>query len=150
MTPPEAYQWATTRCARSEQCRADVAIKLRQRGLPAEEVEPLLDRLEQEGFINEERYCRAFVSDKWRFDRWGRIKIAAALRQRGIADALIRQAMAEVIDDEAYISNLRELIAKKAATAPERDKLLRFAASRGYEPHLIYEVIESSTPRNPE
>lgn len=150
MLPPEAYQWATGRCARSEQCRSDIADKLRQRGLPKEELEPLLDRLEDEGYINEERYCRAFVSDKYRFDRWGRLKIAAALRQRRIAESLIGAALEEVIDEEVYLLNLRDLIAKKAASlcpdrgpsAPEKDKIVRFVASRGYEPHLIFSIVE--------
>lgn len=82
------------------------------------------------------------MSDKYRFDRWGRLKIAAALRQRHIPDAAIRCAMEEVIDEDTYMQNLCDLIAKKAAISPEKDKILRFAASRGFEPHLIYDCID--------
>lgn len=39
----------------------------------------IIDRLVVEKFIDEERYCRAFVNDKFRFAKWGKMKITQAL-----------------------------------------------------------------------
>ena len=78
------YQWATNRCSQKEYCRSELAQKLRTKGASPSEIELLLTRLEAERYIDESRYARAFVSDKFRFDRWGRIKITNALRLRAL------------------------------------------------------------------
>ncbi|MBR1446763.1 MAG: RecX family transcriptional regulator, partial [Alloprevotella sp.] len=87
------YAWATARCARSETCRADIRMALARRGIFGEDANDLLDRLEDEGYIDEACYARAFVHDRSRYDRWGRIKIGAALRQKNIASSLINAAL---------------------------------------------------------
>ena len=84
------------------------------------------------------RYAKAFVRDKYRFNQWGKIKIAQSLRQKHLASADILVAMEE-IDDEEYFSILEHLLERKlqgikARNVFERNgKLIRFAASRGYE-----------------
>lgn len=149
ITPAEAYAWATQRCARSEQCRSEILEKLRQRGLPANEAEGLCDRLEDEGYIVEQRYADAFVHDKLLFDHWGRIKIAQALRLRGISSDEIASALEKNYDETAYREALTHLLEKKAASLPPEEdvykrmeKLVRFAATRGYEPDLIFDVLK--------
>ncbi len=70
--------------------------------------------------------------------------------QRSIDRDLIDEALAEEIDDETYIANLCALLRAKcrtigmAETEPDhiaRQKLIRFAAGRGYEPSLIMELV---------
>lgn len=148
-TTDQAYQWAASRCALGEHCRGDISQKLRQRGLSSADCDAVCDRLEDAGFINEERYTRAFVHDKLLFDGWGRIKITQALRLNGISASLIRDVLADLVDDEAYEARLRTLIERKAATLPPSDdprqrtqRLVRFAAARGYEPELIFRVVD--------
>ena len=148
VSPNEAYAWATQRCARSEQCRSEILEKLRQRGLPVNEAEALCDRLEDEGYIAEQRYADAFVHDKLLFDHWGRVKITQTLRMRGISSDKISAAFEKNYDDTAYREALTHLLEKKAASLPSEEdvykrmeKLVRFAASRGYEPELIFEII---------
>ncbi|MCQ2266789.1 MAG: RecX family transcriptional regulator, partial [Bacteroidaceae bacterium] len=141
LTLHEAYKWATARCARGEQCRHDIGEKLRERGLADAVCQQLLDRLEDENYINEERYARAYVHDKFRFDHWGRVKIQQALRLRRLPDKLVHQALEEEIDEEAYRDALTTLLNRKADSlaVPHTDmesrqlaqKLLRHAVSRG-------------------
>ena len=142
------YAWATARCARSEACRADIRLALARRSVYGEAADSLLDRLEDEGYIDEARYARAFVHDRSRYDRWGRIKIGAALRQKNIASSLINAALQTEIDETEYAATLRALLAAKRrsvkADTPEqlRQKLVRFAASRGFEADLIFQCID--------
>lgn len=149
LTPHEAYKWATARCARGEQCRHDIGEKLRERGLADAVCQQLLNRLEDENYINEERYARAYVHDKFRFDHWGRVKIQQALRLRRLPDHLIRQALEEEIDEEAYLAALTALLNRKADSLTDDDprqaaqKLLRHAVGRGYEPHLVFQILGS-------
>ena len=145
-TKEEAYNWAATRCALKEYCRMELAQKFMQRGLSRPDCEDVLEQLEQEGFVDEARYARAFVHDKTLYDHWGRMKTRQALAVKNIGNEHIEQALA-TIDEEEYRQILRKLLLTKtptikAATDYERaQKLLRFAAGRGFEADLVFRVM---------
>ena len=134
----EARFKAEAYCSMAEHCRAEVMDKLYQWGIPSVWMEGILNHLEQEGYIDHLRYAKAFVRDKYRFNQWGRIKISQSLRQKHLASADILVAMEE-IDEEEYFSVLEHLLEKKLSglkaknTFERTGKLVRFAASRGYE-----------------
>lgn len=151
-----ALLWATSRCALRECCRQDIKKKWMEGGLDDATCERLLDRLEDEGFIDEARYARAFVHDKLEYDHWGRIKMTQALRLKGIGRRTIDEAMDEVIVDEHYREILRGVLERKFNTlnfdADNREesykalqKLVRHAASRGFEPELIFQETDKLT-----
>jgi len=143
----KVFAWAAARCSLREYCRTDIRQKCFERGLNREETERVVERLEDANFLDETRYARAFVHDKTLYDRWGRIKTRQALAVKGIPAATIDDALAQ-IDDAAYRDALAALLEAKARTLTEpspqkrRDKLLRFAAQRGYEPDLIFSLLD--------
>lgn len=151
--PTSALQWATSRCARQECCRQDIEKKLRDTPLSEEEREEVLERLENDGFIDHKRYARAFVHDKLEYDRWGRLKMAQALRLKGIDRHDIDEAFEEVIDEDHYREILKRVLESKQRTLrfdasdtraayAAAQKLVRFAASRGFESHLIFDAVD--------
>ena len=147
MSENEARFKAEAYCSMAEHCRAEVMEKLYQWGVPPVWMDGILNHLEQEGYIDSLRYAKAFVRDKYRFNQWGRIKITQSLRQKHLASADIVVAMEE-IDEEEYFSVLEHLIARKlpsikAKNSFERNgKLVRFAASRGYEINEILRCMK--------
>ena len=144
----EARFKAEAYCSASEHCKADVIAKLYQWGVPEDSWEGVLKHLERERYIDESRYAVAFVRDKYRFNQWGRIKIAQALRMKQIPAATVSQAMEEV-DEGEYLSVLTSLLKKKirsvkASNDYERNgKLIRFAAGHGYEMSDILLCLKS-------
>ena len=147
-----ALNWATTRCAQRECCRYDLERKLRETPLSPADVEAVLDALEDEHFIDAGRYARAFAHDKLEYDGWGRLKISQALRQKKFSAREVETALAEVIEEAHYLEILQRVLASKLRTlsfdADDRrealkatQKLVRFAASRGFEPHLIFDTL---------
>ncbi len=143
----DALRRLSARCAQKEHCLSELRKKLSATALTRAEGEEVLARLCDEGFVDEGRYARAFASDKLRFDRWGRVKIRYALRQKGVAEADIDAALAGT-DEEEYRAALDAFLKAKchgAAFPPcgyaERQKLARAAISRGYEPHLVFERL---------
>ena len=147
-----ALNWATTRCAQRECCRYDLEKKLRETPLSREEVDEVLDTLEDEHFVDAARYARAFAHDKLEYDGWGRLKISQALRQKKFSAREVETALAEVIEETHYLEILQRVLASKIRTlsfdADDRrealkatQKLVRFAASRGFEPHLIFDTL---------
>ncbi|MCD7710773.1 MAG: RecX family transcriptional regulator [Porphyromonadaceae bacterium] len=152
LSPEEALHRAAALCSTAEKCRSEIADKLAQWGLSPSEATSLLEQLEEKGYIDEARYCRSFVNDKIKFDRWGRLKIAAALRQKKISENSIQAALAQ-IDEEDYRTLLQELLHRKRQSLggednPEiRAKLMRFAASRGFEGREIVSQIGGKEER---
>lgn len=138
MSENEARYKAEAYCSMAEHCRAEVMEKLYQWGASPMWTDGILNHLEQEGYIDSLRYAKAFVRDKYRFNQWGRVKIAQSLRQKHLDSSDIVVAMEE-IDEEEYFTALEHLLTKKllgikAKNTYERNgKLIRFAASRGYE-----------------
>lgn len=147
LTPEEAYNRAAARCAAREYCRSEWRERMMRAGLTAEEAGKVTDRLEDEGFIDETRYARAFVHDKTRYDRWGRLKTRQALRMKGIPAATADEALAG-IDEEEYADGLRRLLQTKEKSLPKdlpeherRARLARYAAGRGFEAELVFDII---------
>ncbi len=141
------YKKAAARCARKECCRADFSAMFRTAAVEGAEAEKILRSLEAEGFIDEGRYARAFVHDKLHYDRWGRRKMRAALMAKGISDSHIVAALGE-IDEKLYEATLCGLLQAKRRTLKadsefeEKAKLVRFAASRGFEEQMVFRVLD--------
>ena len=138
LSAEEARLKAEAYCSLSEHCKSEVLGKLQQWGAPEKTWEAILNHLEKERYVDESRYATFFVRDKYRFNQWGRIKIAQALRMKHIPSACIDEAMEE-IDEQEYLNILTSLLKKrvrsiKASNDYERNgKLVRFAAGHGYE-----------------
>ena len=138
MTADEILYKLAAKCSTSEQCLSDVESKLAKYDLTEEERTRILRHLVEERYIDDRRYAEAFVRDKYRFNKWGRIKIAQGLRMKGIDSETISTAM-KAIDEAEYLDILRDLIkAKRKSTRGKNDyeingKLVRFATGRGFE-----------------
>jgi regulatory protein len=136
-------------CAGKESCLSDVTQKLKSWGAEDSETEKILKQLVKEKFIDEERYASAFVKDKFRYNKWGRVKIGAALRQKNIPSDLISRAF-ESIDETAYLEALKTIISGHRRTIKAKNqyelkgKLLRYGLSKGFESHLLYDILNES------
>jgi len=149
----EILHVAASYCSLAERCINDVRKKIALAGASPEIEERIISYLLKEKFIDEARYCRSFVKDKFRFNRWGRIKIDFELRSKNIAGLLINEAVA-IIDEDEYESVLFTLLKEKKRTVKgknEQDifpKLYRFAVSRGFESSLIIRQLKKLFSKN--
>ncbi len=137
-----------TLCARSEQCSSEVRRKLSTWLIEPAEAEKILRSLTERRFVDDSRYARSYVRDKYRFARWGRRKIEMGLRAKQIESSVIREALGE-IDEKEYTDNLVHILKAKAATMTDSDtyegrtRLFRFGASRGFEPQLVADTVRT-------
>lgn len=116
-------------CARSEHCAADVRRKLYEWQAPMDFADEIEKILYERDFLNDARFCRAYVHDKVEYQNWGRIKIQAGLRALDLPEQEIREAL-DNIDNTIYAKNLRALITSRKNDSEE--KMLRFLAQRGF------------------
>ena len=89
----DIWQKASKLCAMQEKAPSQMYTKLRSYGATEEEASTLLARLENENFVDQERFARAYTADRFRFNKWGRIKIAFNLRRLEIDEWIIEEAL---------------------------------------------------------
>lgn len=139
-------------CARSEQCTVDVRTKLFRWGVAQADADRVVERLTDTGFVDDARFARAYVRDKYRFSAWGRVKISSSLRLKRIPQDTIAEAMKE-IDLRLYAatamrtlrSKLRSLRDKGYDDYELRRRLYAFGIGRGYESVLVGKILNSRT-----
>ena len=149
ITEQEVLQKLSALCARAEHSSGEMLEKMRRWQLSEDARKRVLDRLIDEKFVDDERFARLFVREKIRFDRWGRRKIEQALYQKGVASDISRRVLDEV-DDEAYVAELKKLIAaKRRSVQAESDyemraKLTKYALGRGFGYNVIRQCIDGA------
>lgn len=123
--------------------------KLYTYGLHRDDVEELLSFLISEGFINEERYAKAFAGGRFRLKKWGRLRIERELVQKQISSYCIKKGLEEIGEDE-YNQTLTDLINKKANTLSEensfilKQRIATFAIGKGFESELVWNVLNDN------
>lgn len=136
--PEHALERLEALCSRSEHCSSELVAKMRTWKLASDDIEAIIYSLQRRRFVDDCRFAHAFVRDKYRFNRWGRIKIRMELSAKKIPAELIDEAIEE-IDENVYKERLESLLASKIKSIHDddprirRQKILRAAVSRGYE-----------------
>lgn len=147
----KAIQKAEAYCARSEKCISEVQKKLYDWHFPEEYHELVIAHLLSLKFIDEERYAKAFVRDKFRFNKWGKLKIRAALARKRISSENSFNALEEITNNEyaemlndVLSQKFKEIKRKESDFYKQKQKVLAFAQSRGFEPDLAINFIENN------
>ena len=147
MTGQQAYQKLSELCARSEHCQQEMLEKMRQWGVSEEEQAQVMERLIKERYVDDDRFARAFIYDKIRYNKWGRRKVEQALWMKRI-DEQISKSILDDIDDEEYLSILRPLLKQRRKSTKANSeyeltmKLIKFALSRGFTMDIIKQCLE--------
>ena len=136
LSKQEALDKAQVYCARAEHCAADVRRKFYEWQINPDFFDFIEEKLYADGYLNDERFCRAYVHDKVEYQSWGRMKIQAGLRALQLPERAIRQALNE-IDLPTYNRRLQALIRQRSSDPEE--KRLRFLLQRGF----TYDEIKS-------
>lgn len=146
MTEQEAYLQLAALCAQAEHCRQEMLDKMKRWGLDEGVQDRIISRLVKERFVDDERYARAFVKDKVRYNKWGRRKIQQALWMKRI-DEHIQQQVLDEIEEREYLDVLRPLLKQKRKSVKAQNdyelnqKLIRFALGRGFTFDVIRQCI---------
>ena len=146
ITEQEAYLQLAALCAQAEHCQQEMRDKMRRWEVDETAQNRIVTRLVKERYIDDERYARAFVKDKIRYNKWGRRKVQQALWLKHI-DADIQQRVLDEIDEKEYLDVLRPLLKqKRKSIKAESDyelnqKLVRFALGRGFGFDIIRQCL---------
>lgn len=144
---PEAAREICLRLlAAAPRTRAQLATALHRRGIPDEVIAGVLDRFEDAGLIDDQTFAAAWVESRHAGRGLGRRALAYELRQRGVDEATIAEAVDGLTPDQEY-ATARALAARKLATMHRLDprtrarRLAGMLARRGYGAGLTARVI---------
>ena len=138
-------------CAYQERCHKEVVNKLRDMRMIPDAIDQIVVHLIEANYLNEERFAKSFARGKFKIKKWGRIRITAELKQRGISKFNITTALRE-IDDTAYHETFDALAEKRLTQLTERNTQKRrktladYLLYRGWKSHLVYEKIRELVP----
>ena len=137
-------------CARAERSSGDAMRLMGTWGVPTQERGAVLQRLIKERFIDDRRYAEAFVREKINLSVWGEYKIRTALRRKGIADAIVSEAL-NAAPSARDTSRLAERLARKMKSIKYdtpyqlRTKLIRHGISLGFATDDVVACVEEIT-----
>jgi regulatory protein len=140
------YEKSRHYCAYQERAVFEVKMKLNEWKVRPEVAQKIIHSLEEENYLNEERFARVFAGGKFRMKKWGRNKIIAELRARKIPELIIQIGLEE-IDEYEYDKLVREIINKKRSSFDDpdsfynRNKIYNFVLSKGFERHIILKYL---------
>lgn len=132
-------------CNYQERCKKEIYAKLSSFELNNDDMNFIVEFLQEEGFINDERYCRSYVKSKLNLKKWGVNKIRLSLFEKGINKEIIDNVISE-IDKDSYKEELLNLLKNKKIEETDpykrKAKLIRYAVSKGYFLNEVMECVE--------
>ena len=131
--------------ARREHSRAELHGKLLPHVQEGEDLAAVLDELEKRNWLSDVRAATQWVDAKR--GRFGTQRIAHELRQKGIAEHLIAEALPQLKETE--LDAAREVWQKKFGVLPqdakEKARQIRFLQSRGFSIEVTLKVLKLSS-----
>jgi regulatory protein len=142
----DALRKSASFCAYQERTQQEVRDRLAAWDITGDDAEEIITELIEQNYLNEARFATTFAGGKFRVKHWGKRKIQQHLKQRGIAGHNLTQAL-NLIAPADYRATLTDLLDKKRRTLHDdnplviKQKLVRYALSKGYESDLIFSVL---------
>lgn len=143
----EAISKLEAYCAYQERWEQEVRNKLAKLTVPMELHAEVFQYLREQGFLDDARFAKTYARSKLRINKWGKMKIVQGLKQKGLREPHISNAL-KALDWDDYYDTIRTLLEQKGRLLkdPEgylrQQKLVKFIAGKGFEPHLIWEVLK--------
>ncbi|MGU7772289.1 recombination regulator RecX [Burkholderia sp. MR1-5-21] len=128
--------------SRREYSRAELARKLAPFVGEDESVEPVLDALEQDGWLSDARFAESLVHR--RASRVGAARIVNELKRHAVGDTLVEAVGAQLRETEWARAQAvwRKKFGALPQTPAERAKQARFLAARGFSSATIVKLLK--------
>lgn len=147
MNAKKALNATAALCSKKEHATADIRRKLENWGISTEDREKIIDFLRKNKFLDDSRFARFYARDKFRFNKWGKQKIAASLRQKQIDSNIIAEALNQ-LETSDYSDTCLHLLQQKLKQSKETDpikqkaKLIRFGIGRGFDYETVLQCCD--------
>jgi regulatory protein len=139
-----ALKLAYAHLNRRERTEAEVRRHLDSRNVDVATIDATLDRLRDQGYIDDARYARLFAQDKRELEQWGSERIRRTLLERGVDGELVEATLRRVpLEDE--LDQARALLRRRFPSPPldhrDRDRALGVLLRKGFDTELALEAL---------
>ena len=147
LSKDEALSKAAFLCSASEHCASQIYEKLQAWDVSGEDANDILNRLMEEGFIDNTRFSRAYCHDKFLYSHWGKVKIVQMLRRLRLSEDEIAEGLS-TIPEKDYLEALNGALRSKDRALKDtnmyqrKGKLVRHLLSRGFEMELVLDAVD--------
>ena len=125
-----------------EHSRLELGRKLAKYASPGDDVDALLDFLEQNNWLSQERFAESLVNR--RAGRYGNSRVLAELQQHGVAGDDLAELKSTLASTE--VARAQEVWERKFGKPPEdaaeRSKQMRFLMQRGFSQAAIRVALQ--------
>ena len=130
--------------------RAQMEEYLRGKDFPTDTIDDVVEKLIGYGYLDDQRYAREYMESKLRERPMGRMRIRMVLKERGIGEGAIEEALAGYGEDEEQaqaMACLHKQIALRRGKSPEIRKKQCYAAlaRRGFSWETIQRAWNALT-----
>lgn len=112
-------------------------------GFDASLVEPVLARLIERGYVDDERFARLWVENRSVRKGVSQKKLRLELQTKGVAQDIIENCLSEGIRNEQ--EELAKVIAKKAKKYPDEQKLIQYLLRQGFNYSDILDALSAAS-----
>ncbi|MBI5233800.1 MAG: regulatory protein RecX [Deltaproteobacteria bacterium] len=134
---------------------SELKSKLSARGFSPKAIEDAINCLSEKGFLNDETYSREICASRLRLKKWGRLKIAAELRAKGVCEETAKNTISQIDEDEEIIAALHWLgkwlkrtDSGLSTDAKERARAYRYLFAKGFTDEVIKKAMRKTTEGN--
>ena len=144
----KVYQLLSNRCSKKEISSKEALQYIAKFKLKLVEKHRVINQLKKNKFIDHQRYAHAFVHDRIKFYKWGKLKIKYQLLQKGVEELFIDIAL-DKVDQDLYYNLIKEEAQKKHDSLGDpndfnsKQKLSKYLNQKGFEGELIFEIVEN-------
>lgn len=126
--------------------KKEVYTKLKKEDVPEEHIDKIISKLEEDEYINDYRFAKAFFESKTRINKWSNKRIEYELIQKGISKDIINEISSNF--KELEFENAKDLVEKKLPQWERKfdgfklkNKVYTFLSSKGFDYNTIERVL---------
>lgn len=127
-----------------EHSRLELARKLAKYAEEGDDIDALLDLLEKNNWLSQERFSESLIHR--RAARYGNSRIVAELQSHGVQGEALQELKSSLADTE--IERARDIWQRKfgtVATDPQqRNKQIRFLLQRGFSQRAVMQAVKGA------
>lgn len=112
-------------------------------GFDASLVEPVLARLIERGYVDDERFARLWVENRSVRKGVSQKKLRLELQAKGVAQDIIENCLSEGVRNEQ--EELAKVIARKAKKYPDEQKLIQYLLRQGFNYSDILDALSAAS-----
>ena len=132
-----AVQAAARSLARSEQCRASLERKLRQKRFGEDSIRRALNFLEERQYLDDRRFASAWIRARCSVKPQGSVRLAHELRARGVPKEIASDSVREYFESVDEGGLCREALRRLLSRSRDERKIIKSLADSGFSYKLI-------------